>query len=235
MPRPASRTPVVAINTRTALKHLRASDTKLAALIDRIGPFRMERNETHDLFLALARAIVYQQLHGKAAATILQRVCDLFPRSGEGFTAKDILRCADDKLRGAGLSQNKMLALRDLASKTLDGTLPAMDELHTLDDAAIIERLITVRGIGRWTVEMLLMFRLGRPDVLPVDDFGVRKGFMLAYQKRAMPTPRQLAVHGARWSPYRTVASWYMWRAADETKAVVKKKAVKKKTKPAPR
>ena len=202
-------------NTRAALKHLRASDTRLAALIDRIGPFRMERNETHDLFLALARAIVYQQLHGKAAATILQRVCDLFPRSGEGFTAKDILRCADDRLRGAGLSQNKMLALRDLASKTLDGTLPVMDELHTLDDAAIIERLITVRGIGRWTVEMLLMFRLGRPDVLPVDDFGVRKGYALTFGKKEMPAPRELARYGERWAPYRTVAAWYLWRATD--------------------
>jgi 3-methyladenine DNA glycosylase/8-oxoguanine DNA glycosylase len=218
MPHPSNRKPVATLNTRAALKHLRASDEKLAALIERIGPFRMELNETHDLFLALARAIVYQQLHGKAAATILQRVCDLFPRSGAGFTAKDILRCADDKLRGAGLSQNKMLALRDLASKTLDGTLPAMDELHALDDDTIIEKLITVRGIGRWTVEMLLMFRLGRPDVLPVDDFGVRKGFMVAFNKRQMPTPKQLAAYGERWAPYRSVASWYLWRAADQAK-----------------
>lgn len=207
------------MTTRKALKHLRASDPKLALLIERIGPCRMEVNETHDLFLALARAIVYQQLHGKAAATILQRVCDLFPRSGEGFTARDIMRCADDKLRGAGLSQNKMLALRDLSAKTLDGTLPKLDELHALDDETIIEKLTSVRGIGRWTVEMLLMFRLGRADVLPVDDFGVRKGFMLAFNKRQMPTPKQLKAYGARWAPYRSVASWYLWRAADETKA----------------
>lgn len=207
------------MNTRAALKHLRICDPQLAALIKRVGPFRMEVNTTHDLFLALARAIVYQQLHGKAAATILQRVCDLFAHSVAGFTATDIVHCTDDKLRGAGLSQNKMLALRDLSAKTLDGTLPVLDELHALDDETIIEKLTSVRGIGRWTVEMLLMFRLGRPDVLPVDDFGVRKGYMLAFNKRQMPTPKQLKAYGARWAPYRSVASWYLWRAADESKS----------------
>ena len=210
------------LNTRAALKHLRASDAKFADLIKTIGPFRMELNASHDLFLALARAIVYQQLHGKAAATILQRVCDLFPRS-EHLTAKDIMGCTDDQLRGAGLSQNKLLALRDLAAKTLDGTVPTIDELQALDNEVIIERLIEVRGIGRWTVEMLLMFRLGRADVLPVDDFGVRKGFMLAFNKRSMPTPKQLKAYGARWAPYRTVASWYLWRAADAGKIKAKK------------
>ncbi|MGC3982902.1 MAG: methylated-DNA--[protein]-cysteine S-methyltransferase [Steroidobacteraceae bacterium] len=211
--------PIRAFNARAALKHLRASDAALSALIDRIGPYTLELNETHDLFLALARAIVYQQLHGKAAATILQRVIDLFPRTKDGFTANDIARCADDKLRGAGLSQNKLLALRDLATKTLDGTLPSLDELHALDDETIIERLIKVRGIGRWTVEMLLMFRLGRMDVLPIDDFGVRKGYMLAFKKKSMPTPKELKAYGERWAPYRSVASWYFWRAADEAKA----------------
>jgi O-6-methylguanine DNA methyltransferase len=205
-------------NVRAALKHLR-SDTQLAALIDRIGAFAMEINLTHDLFMALARAIVYQQLHGKAAATIFKRVGDLFPRSGEGrFTAKDIMRCADDKLRGAGLSQNKMLALRDLAAKTLDGTLPDLQALHALDDETIIERLSSVRGIGRWTVEMLLIFHLGRPDVLPVDDFGVRKGYMLTFKLRDMPKPKQLKKFGEHWAPYRSVASWYLWRAADQAK-----------------
>ncbi len=214
----AANNSVYSFNTRSALKHLRL-DASLAALIDRIGPFRMEVNETHDLFMALARAIVYQQLHGKAAATIFKRVGDLFPRSGEGcFTAKDIMRCADDKLRGAGLSQNKMLALRDLAGKTLDGTLPDLHALQVLDNETIIERLSSVRGIGRWTVEMLLMFNLGRPDVLPVDDFGVRKGYMLAFNQREMPTPKQLQAYGERWAPYRSVASWYLWRAADQAK-----------------
>lgn len=206
-------------NTRAALKHLH-TDVQLGALIDRIGSFAMEINLTHDLFMALARAIVFQQLHGKAAATIFKRVGDLFPRSGEGrFSARDIMRCTDEKLRGAGLSQNKMLALRDLAAKTLDGTLPDLQALHVLDDETIIERLSSVRGIGRWTVEMLLMFHLGRPDVLPVDDFGVRKGYMLAFKKRDMPTPKQLKAYGEKWAPYRSVASWYLWRAADEAKA----------------
>ncbi|MGD9841778.1 MAG: methylated-DNA--[protein]-cysteine S-methyltransferase, partial [Steroidobacteraceae bacterium] len=200
-------------NVCKAVVYLRAVDAQLASLMDQVGPFRMTINQTQDVFLALAESIVYQQLHGKAAATIFKRVCELFPRSGEYFTAKDIWRCADDKLRGAGLSQNKLLALRDLAEKTLDGSVPALSELHTLDDERIVERLISVRGIGRWTVEMLLMFRLGRPDVLPVDDFGVRKGFMLTYNKREMPTPKQLKAYGERWAPYRSIASWYMWRA----------------------
>jgi 3-methyladenine DNA glycosylase/8-oxoguanine DNA glycosylase len=213
-----SNEPAHPYNTRAALKHL-LNDVQLAALIDRIGAFTMEINLTHDLFMALARAIAYQQLHGKAAATIFKRVGDLFPRSGEGrFTAKDIMRCSDEKLRGAGLSQNKMLALRDLAAKTLDGTLPELQALHALDDETIIERVSSVRGIGRWTVEMLLIFHLGRPDVLPVDDFGVRKGYMLTYKMRDMPTPKQLKKLGERWAPYRSVASRYLWRAADQAK-----------------
>ena len=198
---------------------MRTADAVLARLIRQVGPFRMTINQTQDVFLALAESIVYQQLHGKAAATIFKRVCDLFPRSGGHFTARDICRCSDERLRGAGLSLNKMLALRDLAAKTLDGTLPAMSELALLDDEAIIERLTAVRGIGRWTVEMLLMFRLARPDVLPVDDYGVRKGFMLAYNKPAMPSPRELKSYGQRWVPYRSVASWYLWRAADQAKS----------------
>jgi methylated-DNA-[protein]-cysteine S-methyltransferase len=210
--------PVYPFSVRKALAHLRSTDEKLAALIDQVGPFRMSMSPTEEVFLSLANSIVYQQLHGKAAATIFKRVCNLFPGSGEFFTAKDILRCGDEKLRGAGLSKNKLLALRDLASKTLDGILPNMHELHALDNETIIERLITVRGIGRWTVEMLLMFRLGRPDVLPVDDFGVRKGYMIAFKKRAMPTPKQLKAYGEHWAPYRSVASWYLWRAADQAK-----------------
>ena len=206
-------------SVRKAVTHLRTADAVLARLIRQVGPFRMTINQTQDVFLALAESIVYQQLHGKAAATIFKRVCDLFPRSGGHFTARDICRCSDERLRGAGLSLNKMLALRDLAAKTLDGTLPAMSELALLDDEAIIERLSAVRGIGRWTVEMLLMFRLGRPDVLPVDDYGVRKGFMLAYNKPAMPSPRELKSYGQRWVPYRSVASWYLWRAADQAKS----------------
>lgn len=203
---------------RKALAHLQACDPAMAALIARIGPCRLEVNQERDLFLTLARAIVYQQLHGKAAETIFQRTAALFPRS-EVFTAKDIRRASEDKLRSAGLSRNKQLALRDLAAKVLEGTLPVMEELQKLDDETIIDMLTTVRGIGRWTVEMLLMFRLGRPDVLPVDDFGVRKGYMLMHGHSEMPTPKALKAAGEIWAPWRTVASWYLWRATDSLQA----------------
>lgn len=199
---------------RKAKKHLSAADPVMAALMARIGPCRLVVDQQQDLFLALARAIISQQLHGKAAETIFNRTCALFPRS-EQFTARDIRRATEEKLRSAGLSRNKQLALRDLADKVLDGTLPTMDELHAIDNESIIETLTQVRGIGRWTVEMLLMFRLGRPDVLPVDDFGVRKGFMLMHGHAEMPAPRVLKSHGEIWAPYRTVASWYLWRCAE--------------------
>jgi O-6-methylguanine DNA methyltransferase len=198
-----------------ALAHLRESDAKLAALIDRVGVFNMQLKKTPSIFVALTESIIYQQLHGKAAATIFARVCALFPRAHEGPTPEQILRTSDEKLRGAGLSRGKLLALRDLAARAVDGTLPTLAEVHRLDNEAIIERLTQVRGIGRWTAEMLLMFRLGRPDVLPVDDFGIRKGFGVAFGKREMPTREAVAKHGERWKPYRTVASWYLWRAAE--------------------
>lgn len=199
---------------RKARQHLRNSDAAMAALMARIGPPRLQVNEERDLFLTLARAIIFQQLHGKAAETIFQRTCALFPRSQQ-FTASDIRRASEEKLRSAGLSRNKQLALRDLADKMHRGLLPQMEALHEMDNEAIVERLTTVRGIGRWTVEMLLMFRLGRPDVLPVDDYGVRKGFMLMHGHDTLPTPKALRSHGEIWSPYRSVASWYLWRAAD--------------------
>ncbi len=198
-----------------ALEQLRAADPTLASLIAEIGPFRMRLKRTPSLFLALAEAIVYQQLHGKAAAAIFARLCALFPHTQEGPTAAQILRASDAKLRGAGLSRGKLLALQDLARKTEEGAIPTLAEAHRLEDEALIERLTQVRGIGRWTVEMLLMHRLGRPDILPVDDYGIRKGFAQAFKKRAMPAPKALAKYGARWMPYRTVASWYLWRAAE--------------------
>ena len=173
---------------RKAKQYLGKVDPAMAALIERIGPCRLRIEQDSDLFLTLARAIIFQQLHGKAAETIFQRTAALFPRS-EQFTAKDIRRASEEKLRSAGLSHNKQLALRDLADKVLNKSLPAM--------------------------EMLLMFRLGRADVLPVDDFGVRKGFMLMHGHAEMPTPKALRAHGELWAPYRTVASWYLWRAAD--------------------
>lgn len=197
-----------------ALRHLRKQDATLAELIDLAGPLTLEVPTRFSPFEALTRSITYQQLHGKAAATILGRFRDSFP--GRGFPSPEaVLEAPDAQLRGAGLSGAKMAAIRDLARKCLDGTVPAAGALRRMDDEAIIERITQVRGVGRWTVQMLLMFVLGRPDVLPVADFGVRKGFMLAYRKRRMVTPKALELHGERWRPFRSVASWYMWRAVE--------------------
>ncbi|HSQ01053.1 MAG TPA: methylated-DNA--[protein]-cysteine S-methyltransferase [Candidatus Dormibacteraeota bacterium] len=204
-----------AFDLRAAVDHVRAADPALARIIDAVGPFAMELKRTPSIFAALAEAIVYQQLSGKAAATIYGRVCALFPRSQDGPTAANIVRATDDKLRGAGLSRAKLLALRDLAQRELAGEIPSLADARGMDDAALIESLTAVRGIGRWTVEMLLMFRLGRPDVLPVDDYGIRKGFAIALRKRDLPERRDLERRGARWKPYRTVASWYLWRAVE--------------------
>jgi methylated-DNA-[protein]-cysteine S-methyltransferase len=203
---------------RIAALHVRASDAVLARVIERVGPFRLELKKTPSIFGALAEAIVYQQLSGKAAATIFARVCALFPRTHHGPTAENILRASDEKLRGAGLSRPKLLALRDLARRTKDGDLPTLAEVRRMEDAEIVERLTVVRGIGRWTAEMLLIFRLGRPDVLPVDDYGIRKGFALAFKTRELPAREDLEKRGARWKPYRTVASWYLWRALELAK-----------------
>jgi len=205
-----------------AIAHLRASDAALARLIDAVGPFRLELKKTPSLFGALAEAIVYQQLTGKAAATIYGRVCALFPRAHAGPTAEHILRAPAAKLRAAGLSRAKVLALKDLARRAADGAIPALAEARRMDDDAIVERLTQVRGIGRWTVEMLLIFRLGRPDVLPADDYGVRKGFAAALRRRELPTRDALIKRGERWKPYRTVASWYLWRAAERAKPPAK-------------
>ena len=210
----ASRTePRLGFDADAASAHLTNADARLARIIARVGPPRIRLAATQSTFEALAESIVYQQLTGKAAATIHGRLCALFPR--KRVRPEPLLAHADEALRGAGLSRGKVLALRDLAARTLDGTVPPIRTLHGLDDDAIVERLVKVRGIGRWTVEMLLIFRLGRPDVLPVGDYGVRHGFQLAYGKRAMPTPAELERFGERWRPYRTVASWYLWRAVD--------------------
>lgn len=198
-----------------AVAYLRAADRTLARTIDAVGPCRMTIEPAVSTFAALAKAIVYQQLNGRAAATIFDRVCALFPRRGQDLTAKHVLAADETALRGAGLSQAKMLAIKDLAQRTVSGDIPDLSALSEMDDEAVIQRLIPVRGIGRWTVEMLLMFRLGRPDVLPVDDYGVRQGYAIAFRKPALPTRNELLDHGERWRPYRSVASWYLWRAVD--------------------
>jgi len=200
-----------------AVAHLRAADTTLAEVIDGIGPFRMRLRPAPSIFAALAESIAYQQLNGKAAAVIFTRVCALFPRSRP--TAARLLRISEEELRGAGLSRSKLLSLRDLAQKAEGGAIPTLNEVRGMSDETIIERLSKVRGVGRWTAEMLLMFRLGRPDVLPIDDFGVRKGFAIAFERGELPSPKELAAYGARWQPYRTVASWYLWRAVERATA----------------
>jgi len=192
-------------------------DPVMRRLIRDVGPFALIQKIRRTPFESLARAIAFQQLHEKAAESILKRFIALFP--GRRFPRPaELLTAHAEAIRGAGFSGAKVLALRDLAAKTLDGTVPTGRAITLLDDEAIVERLVEVRGIGRWTVEMLLIFHLGRPDVLPVDDFGVRNGFRIAYRRRAMPTPKEVLRYGARWKPYRTAAAWYLWRAADRAK-----------------
>jgi 3-methyladenine DNA glycosylase/8-oxoguanine DNA glycosylase len=199
-----------------AVAHLRASDAVLARVIDEIGPFGMRLRPVPSVFAALAQTIVYQQLNGKAAAAIFARVGALFP--GGTPAPEPMLGMSEEQLRGAGLSRSKLLSLRDLAQRAADGRLPTLAEVHGMPDETVVERLSEVRGIGRWSAEMLLMFRLGRPDVLPVDDYGVRRGFAIAYD-RDMPAPKELAAYGVRWKPYRTAASWYLWRVVERATA----------------
>lgn len=202
-------------NRSTAVRHLRSADQGLARVIDAAGPFRLQLDQVQSPFAALAESIVYQQLTGKAAATIHGRLVALvLPR--RRLRPEDVLALPDERLRSAGLSRAKVAELKDLSSKTQDGVVPSMARLLKMDDSEIIARLTSIRGIGRWTVEMLLIFRLGRPDILPITDYGVQKGFKVAFGKRKLPTPAQLAKYGARWAPYRSVAAWYLWRAADK-------------------
>jgi DNA-3-methyladenine glycosylase II len=203
--------------TPTALKHLAKCDPVMRRLIRTHGPCGLEPETRRSPFQSLAQAIAHQQLNGTAANTILKRFIKLFP--GRRFPrAEDLAGVNDDSIRGAGFSRAKVAALRDLAAKTLDGTVPSSRVITKLEDAEIIARLIEVRGVGQWTVEMLLIFQLGRPDVLPIHDFGVRSGFRHAYGLSDLPRPKDLLAHGECWRPYRTTAAWYLWRAADGAK-----------------
>ena len=196
------------------MKRLAAQDAVMRGLIKRHGPCELKPRLGRSPFESLARAIAHQQLNGTAADTILRRFIKLFP--GRRFPRpEDLDRVEDGAIRAAGFSNAKVAALRDLAAKSLDGTVPPSRLIVRLDDAEIIARLTAVRGVGQWTVEMLLIFQLGRSDVLPVDDFGVRNGFRHAYRKAEMPKPKELLVFGERWRPHRTTAAWYLWRAAD--------------------
>ena len=197
-----------------AAAHLAKLDRRLARIIKQAGPCTIAPPRLQSPFELLSKAIVYQQLSRKAAATIFSRVHALYPRS-RVLKASAVIDTPDDVLRRCGMSAAKVAAIKDLAAKTLDGTVPNLAKLRRLSDQEIIDRLVSVRGIGIWTVEMLLIFQLGRPDVLPVGDLGVRKGFMLTYQREAMPSPKELLTHGESWRPFRSVASWYLWRSLD--------------------
>ena len=206
-------------------------DPVMKRVIAEIGAYALALRAGRSPFEALARAIAHQQLHGKAAESILKRFIALFP--GRRFPRPgELLATTPEMIRRAGFSHAKIAALRDLAAKAIDGTVPTSRGIRLLDDEAIIERLSEVRGIGRWTVEMLLIFHLGRPDVLPVDDFGIRNGFRLVYGLNDMPTPKEVGRYGERWKPYRTAAAWYLWRASEGAKVIrLAKPMVKKATK----
>jgi len=197
-----------------AVAHLRAADPVLQTLAARVGPFTLQLTPTRSLFEALLRSIIYQQLHGKAAASIHTRVLTELKRHGGPDPAAATL-ATDEALRAAGLSRGKLLAIRDLAAKCLAGTVPSLGEARKLSDDELVTRLTEVRGIGPWTVHMLLLFHLGRPDVLPTGDFAIRLAFKTLYRKRTDPSPATIIRHARCWQPYRSVASWYLWRSLD--------------------
>jgi len=212
----------LAENIRTAARTLRRKDSSLAQVMREVGPCLLQPNQKQSPYESLVRAVAHQQLHGKAAETILARFVALTP--GKRFpTPAEVLKLKPECLRGAGFSAAKVLSIRDIAHHSQTGVVPSSRAVSKLDDETLVERLTEVRGIGRWTVEMLLIFHLGRPDVLPVDDFGIRSGFQAVYGLPEMPKPKALLAYGELWRPHRTVAAWYLWRAADlaKTRAAV--------------
>jgi DNA-3-methyladenine glycosylase II len=233
MPHPSRTRRKLPYDPATAIAALSAADPKLARLIARVGPFTLRLATNQSPFEALTESIIYQQVHGKAAAAIHARLIAGFQPlptlTPIHPTPQQILDCPTPQLRAAGLSTNKTLALRDLAARSLgdphlDGTVPSLARIRRMDDAAIIDRLTQVRGIGKWTVEMFLIFRLGRPDIFPTSDYGVRKGFALTFQNLKptikvtpdlLPTPADMERRAKKWTPWRSVATWYLWRACD--------------------
>jgi DNA-3-methyladenine glycosylase II len=219
--------------------HISRTDKRMSRLIAKTGAFQFKLDQCDSVYESLLEAIVYQSISGKAAATIYARIKAL-GSGGLCPTPKEILATKDLTLREAGLSYAKAAAMKDLAQKTIEGVVPTLEEAAQLSDEVLVERLVSVRGIGAWTVEMFLIFRLGRPDVLPIHDYGVQKGYALTYGKKEIPKPRELGAFGERWRPYRTVASWYMWRAVEHygktrklTKSTKPKNPKKSKKKPA--
>ncbi len=200
--------------------HLCKADKKLAKVIKQVGPYTLRVDGMQSSYEALAESIVYQQITGKAAQSICNKVMANF-KTKKFPGEKLILKASEDDLRACGLSRAKAMALQDLPLKSLEGVVPKVDEMQNLSDEDLLARLVSVRGIGPWTVQMLLMFRLGRQDVLPSTDYGVRKGFALTYygktraQSDDLPKPSEIAAHAECWRPFRTAASWYMWRALE--------------------
>ena len=218
-----------------AHEHITRTDKRMARIIAKTGEFRFQLDQCESVYESLLEAITFQSISGKAAATIFARIKAL-GSNGLCPTPAEILAVSNQKLREAGLSGAKAAAMKDLAQKTIDGVVPTLEAAGQLSDEELVERLISVRGIGAWTVEMFLIFRLGRPDVLPIHDYGVQKGFALTYGKKEIPKPRELAAFGERWRPYRTVASWYMWRAVEhygKTRKITKSTKAKKPAKSA--
>lgn len=200
--------------TEEALEFLKRTDKTLGRLITKVGPCRLKPKSRRSPFETLVRSVTYQQLNGTAAATILGRVKALFPHR-RFPTPEDLLATPDERLRAAGLSRAKTAAIKDIAAKTIAGLVPRSSEITGMADEEIVARLTALRGVGPWTVEMMLIFTLGRPDVLPVTDYGVRKGFALTYGWKELPRPKELLEFGERWRPHRTTAAWYFWRALE--------------------
>jgi DNA-3-methyladenine glycosylase II len=204
---------------RAATAHIRSTCPIFAAHIKRVGPCRLQHEQDRDPYQALVNAIAHQQLHGNAARAILNRFVSLYPEQ-KFPTPQQVLSTDDAAMRACGFSASKVAAIRDIAAKAAEGVVPTRRAAARLSDMELIERLTVIRGVGRWTVEMLLIFTLGRKDVLPIDDFGVREGYRLLYELESQPKPRELATFGEAWAPYRSIAAWYLWRAADAGKTV---------------
>jgi DNA-3-methyladenine glycosylase II len=198
----------------SAVKHLCSVDPIMADLIAKVGPCELTPDLSRTPYQALVRAVAYQQLHGKAAASIFGRFLAMFP-GGKFPTPQEVIETPVEKLTGIGLSRAKAGYVKEIARMAFEGVVPGHGHIKRMTDEEIIERLTTIRGVGRWTVEMLLIFTLGRPDVLPVDDFGIRSGYAIAFRKRKAPAPAEILKRGERWKPYRSIASWYLWRAGD--------------------
>ena len=197
-----------------AIAHLSKADKILGRLIKKVGPYTWKPNKRLSPFETLVKSVAHQQLNGTAANTILKRVMALYP--GRGFPApEDLLATPDERLRAAGLSRAKVASIKDIAAKTLAGVVPTSRAIARMDNDTIISRLTTIRGVGPWTVEMLLIFKLGRIDVLPATDYGVRKGFATTYRLKELPTPAELLDYGEKWRPYRSIAAWYLWRSLE--------------------